>query len=64
MIFTAKNVRTTNIGSWSKWLVDGAIEAEMSVMASLTAQRRMSSKVLDKFEFNVEHVVMFIGDCK
>ena len=53
-----------NIGSWSKWLVDGAIEVEMSVMASLTAQRRMSSKVLDQFKFNVEHVVRVIGDCK
>ena len=53
-----------NIGSWSKWLVDGAIEAEMSMMASLTAQRRMSSKVLDQFKFNVEHVVRVSGDCK
>ena len=53
-----------NIGSWSKWLVDGAIEAEISLMSSLTAQRRMSSKVLDQSKFNVEHVVRVIGDCK
>ena len=52
------------IGPWTKWLVDGAIEAEMSVMASLTTQRRMSSKVLDQFKNNVEHVVRVVGDCK
>ena len=53
-----------NIGSWSKWLVDGAIEAEMSVMASLTAKNRMSFKVLDQSKFNVEHIVRVSEDCR
>ena len=53
-----------NIGSWSKWLVDGAIEAEISLMSSLTAQRRMSSKVLDQSKFNVEHIVRVSEDCR